>query len=243
MNARQFNSRWFRVYDEALADPKIQMLNDKQHRFWFNCMCLASRNGGNLPSVEHIAWSLRLRDSVVVLLLDELRDLGLLDYKNDIFTPHNWDGRQFRSDVSTARVHAFRERLRNVRVTRGKRDETVSETVPEQNRTEQSRTEQTGNGSTIPGWDEFRTKYPAHRFDEEPTLRAYLSREDEHGAILAGVRVAVESQEWTKEGGKFVPKSSRFISDGIYKDLGRFTRKVNPGPRVLTDAEIFRKVR
>jgi hypothetical protein len=52
----------------------------------------------------------------------------------------------------------------------------------------------------------------------------------------------VKSQEWANAGGKYVPNASRFISDGIYKDLGRFTRKADSGPRVLTDAEIFRKV-
>jgi hypothetical protein len=71
-------------------------------------------------------------------------------------------------------------------------------------------------------WNEFRSLYPARRFDEELALRAYLSREDEHQAIMAGLLVAVKCQEWADDGGKYVPRASRFISDGIYKDLGRF---------------------
>jgi hypothetical protein len=98
-----------------------------------------------------------------------------------------------------------------------------------------------GNGA-LPGWNEFNTEYPPRRLDGEPALRAFVARQDETAAILAGLRVALKSQQWADADGKYVPKASRFISEGIYKDLGRFTRKASSGPRVLTNEEIFRKV-
>jgi uncharacterized protein YdaU (DUF1376 family) len=73
-------------------------------------------------------------------------------------------------------------------------------------------------------WGEFRSLYPAHRLDEEPALRAWLSREGEADAILAGTRLWVASDDWTADGGKWVKWASGFISNGIYK-----TRPKDPG--------------
>ena len=127
MKPRQFSGRWFRIYDEVLSDPKIQTLSDKLHRFWFDCLCIASKNGGCLPAIQDIAWTIRKSESAVASMVAELNEKGLLDREGTTFCPHNWNARQFVSDVSTERVKRFRER-------KVKRDETVSETVPEQNR-------------------------------------------------------------------------------------------------------------
>ena len=129
--ARQFHSRWFRVYDESVDDPKLQMLSDKQHRFLFNCWCMASKNGGYIPPVPEIAWRLRLPESKVAALIADLHERNLLEREADTFTPHNWSNRQFDSDVSTGRVRAFRERQRNSQGTYTELDETVSATVSE----------------------------------------------------------------------------------------------------------------
>jgi hypothetical protein len=54
---------------------------------------------------------------------------GLLDVTSVGLEPHNWRSRQYKSDVSTARVKQYRERHRNV-------SPNVTETPPEQSRTE-----------------------------------------------------------------------------------------------------------
>lgn len=130
--ARRFSGRWFRAYDEALDDPKIQMLSDKLHRFWWACLCLASKHEGYLPPVQEIAWRLRKSPEVVADMIAELYERRLLDREGETFSPHNWAYRQFESDISTSRVREFRERKRNAAETSSKRDETVSETAPEQ---------------------------------------------------------------------------------------------------------------
>jgi hypothetical protein len=66
-------------------------------------------------------------------------------------------------------------------------------------------------------WAEFKALYPAHRLDEEPAARAWVSREDESEAILAGLRVWAVSLDWSKDGGDYVKWASKFIFDGIYK--------------------------
>lgn len=128
-------TRWFRMYDAVLDDPKVQRLADKAFRAWVNLMCLASRNGGKLPDDwDDVAFALRLDVGKAKDLVQVLISAGLIDSGENGLEPHNWAIRQYRSDVSTVRVKRFR-----------KREETVSETPPEQ---KQSRTEQ--NNITAP---------------------------------------------------------------------------------------------
>jgi hypothetical protein len=58
---------------------------------------------------------------------------GLLDNNDGVFSPHNWNGRQYKSDGSTERVKRFREKHRNVSCNVSS---AVSETGPEQSRTD-----------------------------------------------------------------------------------------------------------
>lgn len=128
-------SRWWRAYDEALHDPKLQRLGGTIFKFWFNIMCIASKNGGVLPRLCDIAYAVRLNEDRTRVLIDELKRCGLLDETPDGFwSPHNWEGRQFPSDVSTDRVKRFRNRQRNVSETVQNRTEEIRE---EENRTEQ----------------------------------------------------------------------------------------------------------
>lgn len=104
---------WWRAYDEALDDPKIQRLDGETFKTWFNILCLAKRNDGYLPSVSDIAFALRLPEKIATQRVETLRKAGLLDGEDGTLRPHNWDGRQFQSDSSTARVKQFRDRQRN----------------------------------------------------------------------------------------------------------------------------------
>lgn len=118
-------SRWWRAYDEAVDDPKLILLTDKQHRAWFNLCCITSQNGGTLPPIAVIAVKLRTSVGKAKHMVAQLVALGLIDEDgNGSFAPHNWKGRQFQSDVSTDRVKRFRGKKRNV-------SSTVSETPPD----------------------------------------------------------------------------------------------------------------
>ncbi len=123
-------SRWFRFYDGALDDPKVQRLSPVLFKAWVNLMCLASRNDGNIHAAD-IAFALRVTEKTAGEIVADLGAAGLIDEFEGRFTPHNWDKRQFKSDVSNERVKQFRERNRNV-------TPAVTVTPPE---TEQNRTE------------------------------------------------------------------------------------------------------
>lgn len=111
------NSRWFRFYDSALDDPKVQTLDGDTFKVWVNMLCLASRNDGRLPAIEHIAFALRCDQTVAERYIERLSNAGLIDRHNGgtngyHYAPHGWKERQFKSDTSTDRVKRYRQRKR-----------------------------------------------------------------------------------------------------------------------------------
>lgn len=106
-------SRWWRAHDEAVDDPKLQQLPGELFKAWFNLCCITSQNAGRLPALGAIAFKLHTTEAKAKVILDKLRAAGLIDDKPDHVTMHNWDKRQYKSDVSNERVQRFRERQRN----------------------------------------------------------------------------------------------------------------------------------
>jgi hypothetical protein len=107
-------SRWFRMYDDLIHDRKVQDLNPATFRGWINILCIASKHAGSLPPIDDIAFALRIPTPKAAKLIDELTSAGLIDRAdNGLLSPHNWEKRQHKNDLSTDRVQAFRERQRN----------------------------------------------------------------------------------------------------------------------------------
>lgn len=122
-------SRWWRAHASSLDDPKVQRLPGDLFKAWFNLLCVACVNDGILPPLGDIAFALRVSESEADKIIKALIAAKLIDETEAGLSPHNWNGRQYKSDVSTERVQQFRERQRNV-------SETPSEADTEQNRTE-----------------------------------------------------------------------------------------------------------
>lgn len=104
-------SRWFRMYDAVLDDPKVQKLEPRLFKAWVNLLCVASRNDGSIPPAD-AAFALRLSDKETAKVMVTLVASGLLD-NDGVLRPHNWNGRQYKSDGSSERVKRFRERQSN----------------------------------------------------------------------------------------------------------------------------------
>lgn len=110
-------SRWFRMYNEALDDPKVQSLNGNDFKGWVNILLLACRHEGILPPLDDIAFALRINSNAASKLMKKLEGHGLIELidTDDAYgKPHGWDKRQFKSDESTDRVKRFRNGKRNV---------------------------------------------------------------------------------------------------------------------------------
>jgi hypothetical protein len=107
-------SRWFRLDDDVIHDRKVQDLSPAIFKGWINILCIASKHGGPLPDISDIAFALRMPNPKASDIVRSLVAAGLLDKQpNGKISPHNWEKRQHKTDVSTSRVHAFRERQRN----------------------------------------------------------------------------------------------------------------------------------
>lgn len=116
--------RWLRLYDDTINDPKILKLPEATRWHWIAMLCVASKNDGALPALDDVAIQLRVTAAKATEIITVLVKAGLLDKTETGFEPHNWNGRQYKSDVSTERVKRFRNAKRNV-------SHTVSETVSE----------------------------------------------------------------------------------------------------------------
>lgn len=103
---------WLRLYVESLDDPKIQKLSSKNFKFLINSWCLSAKFDGVIPSISDFAFGLRLKEKRATEIMNLFLAAELFDRKNNGFTPHNWDGRQYESDSSTVRVKRFRERFK-----------------------------------------------------------------------------------------------------------------------------------
>lgn len=112
-------SRWFRLYDEILDDPKVQKLSPADFKGWINLLCLASRHNGKLPPNSDICFALRETLDAVSTLLERLLSGGLIERRcggtdGAHYAPYKWSERQYKSDTSTGRVKRFRERSKAV---------------------------------------------------------------------------------------------------------------------------------
>jgi len=110
--------QWFRMYGEALNDPKVQKLPPEIFKIWVNLLCLACTNNGALhETLEDNSFALHETLDSVSSAFHHLEKVGLLVTVGETFHIKNWGKRQYKSDTSTERVKRFRKRSRNVTVT------------------------------------------------------------------------------------------------------------------------------
>jgi hypothetical protein len=133
-------SRWWRAYDEAVDDPKLQKLPGELFKAWFNLCCITSQNDGVLPDIDAVAFKLRTTAAKAKQTIEKLKEAGLIDEEEGVTEPHNWRGRQYKSDVTDATAA---ERMRRYRKNRnGVTANTVTVTLTRDRAdTEQNRTE------------------------------------------------------------------------------------------------------
>lgn len=134
-------TRWFRCYDDLVDDPKVQQLPAETFKGLINLWCLASKNDGALPPIANIAFKLRVKPEKVSKLLGALRLAGLLEDEAGVTRPHNWNARQYKSDVTDptapSRQKAYRDRIKNRNATVTATD-TRAEAEAEQSRAERA---------------------------------------------------------------------------------------------------------
>lgn len=136
VNTRKRKYPWFRFYAEALDDPKVQRLPPHLFKTWVNLLCLASQTDGKLPSIDDIAFKLRISANDAMSHVDELILAGLIDIDPDgIRKPHNWQARQFASDsvdpTAAERMRRYRQRNADRNDRNAQRNDTALDTDTE----------------------------------------------------------------------------------------------------------------
>lgn len=189
-------SRWWRAYDDALHDPKVQGLPPTLFKFWFNLLCVASKYGGLIPPLDELKTVLRARSDHVEAYLKELLKRGLVDEIDGRLEPHNWRKRQYKSDLSTPRVNQHREAKRN-----------VSETPPD-NRVQNTETDIKKESSLRSAareqeqqiereFSDWYADYP-HKVGRAQALKAFKSVRRRNAATLAELKAGLARYVATK---------------------------------------------
>jgi len=106
-------SRWFRLYADAMRNPKVMRLPDNDFRLWVRLLAVASENEGIIPPLDDLKLLLSARLDRLAGGLQRLINAGLVDVAGQSYTPHNWAKFQYKSDTSTPRVTLHRAK-RNV---------------------------------------------------------------------------------------------------------------------------------
>jgi hypothetical protein len=147
-------SRWLRINEDCIDNPKILKLPEALRWQWVALLCVASKNDGVLPPIDDVALCLRVPEAKAAEFITKLVKARLIDKEGDSFVPHNWTKRQFKSDSSTERGKRHRDKHRNVSLTvTGNVSSTVSETVtvtpPEQSRAETESEQNTADARAL----------------------------------------------------------------------------------------------
>jgi hypothetical protein len=201
-------SRWWRAYDDALHDPKVQSLPAELFKRWFNLLCVASKTGGYLPPSSELGRLLGRRLDYLQADIQHLCKCGLLDEIEGKIIPHNWFKRQYKSDSSTERV----KRFRNVAMA-------VSETAPEYRvQKERKESSSSGNGHDD-GFALFWQAYPRKvgKKAAKKALRIAL-RDASLPTILAALEKQKNQKQWRNP--DLIPHPTTWLNQGRWADEG-----------------------
>jgi len=161
---------WLRLYHDIINDPKVLKLPEATRWHYIAMLCIASMNDGILPLLDDIAIQLRVTAAKATEIIATLVKAGLLDKTETGFAPHNWNGRQYKSDVSTERVKRFRNGKRNV-------SSNVSETPPETEAETEAEKKDTREDALFAAMEAFWSIWP-NKVGKPAALKALRSAVD-----------------------------------------------------------------
>lgn len=220
--------RWFRLYDDVLNDPKVQRLDGDTFKFWINMLCIASKRGGVLPSIEDMAFEMRVSVLVCTMKIDALKTAGLVDGDKRL-RPHGWEKRQYKSDTSTERVKRFRERSSNVAVTV---DETGPDTDTDTEQKQIKKTNKKSRSASSAEFDQFWNCYPkkvGRGAAEKAWLKAIAVTTAEE------ITRVVQAYPWGEDK-QFIPHPATWLNQRRWQDQ---IDDGKPKPKTKEEQEAF----
>src|SRR5690606_31028038 len=172
-------SRWFRFYSNALRNPKVAALSDREFRLWVKLLAVAADNDGFIPEVGLLKHVLNGRLDHLLTGVKALLSAGLIALIGEGYEPHNWWRFQYKSDTTTDHVnnhHAERN---------------VSGTPPEQNRAEADTDSKNVSLENEREFEAWYSIYP-RRVGKGQARRAYRAARHKTDAdtLMAGAQAA-----------------------------------------------------
>jgi DNA-binding transcriptional regulator YhcF (GntR family) len=102
---------WIKLWLDILHDPKMALLPDRLWRRAVECFCMAGERGddGFLPSLEEMAWILRMNIEILESQLVELQNVSILNVIDGRWMVVAFEERQ-RPSTSAERSKQHRKR-------------------------------------------------------------------------------------------------------------------------------------
>lgn len=127
------NLPWFRLYHEAIDDPKLKLLPFEDRWHYVALLCCKAQgildNHNDQLCRRMVAAKMEVSASQLDDILQTLAGVQLIDI--DTLQPLAWDDRQYKSDNSTERVQRYREKQKKQELGTVKRDGNVTVTTQE----------------------------------------------------------------------------------------------------------------
>ena len=218
---------WFRIYDDALDDPRLQRLAPATFRAWFNLLCVASRNGGRLPDLAELTWLLRCGKKPLARRLDELRAAGLIEERDGALRPIEWERRQTLRETideplsGAERTRRWRDR-RDPAVTTPRDEETSQrdEAVTGEKELDQDQDQESQSAPAARASDQFQEFWSAFPKrgagdDAEAPARAAFRKALGKGADVETIIAAAKAYAAAVAGRerRFVASAARWLSE------------------------------
>jgi hypothetical protein len=205
--------QWFRLYAEFAFDPKIQSMSETFQRRYIMLLCVTCNGDVKKITDEELACAMRISVDDLQKTKEVFINKGLI---TDGWMPRTWAQRQYLSDVSTPRVKKHREKKRNVSETLQKRKRNGNVTPPDTDTDTDTDTDQ----PSISPFDEFWKTYPNKKAkgNAEKAWKKINPDQELARRILMAVIRATHSEDWTKEGGKFIPHPATWLNGKRWED-------------------------
>jgi len=201
---------WFRLYSEFANDPKVQILTEALQRRYVMLLCMQCNDHLKNRPDDEIALSLRITAEDWSATKAELLKRNLLLKDGSI---NGWEKRQYISDIKDPTAADRQKRYRDNK--RNSRNDTVTSRSPEQNRTDTEHKKTMSEYSDE--FDQFWKAYPKKK-GKDKAYESWKKKKPSLQAVLSALGWQIQTVDWTKEDGQFIPMPATYLNAGRWKD-------------------------
>jgi len=212
---------WFRMYTDFLNDPKMISLAFEDQRHFIGILALKS-DGALESDVEEalmdriVAQRLWIDHGVIRDVKKRLVNAGLITFN---WHPVAWAKRQMNSDkdeTNAQRQQQYRDSHKTVKLEQNALHNGSVTRID----TEGDKDKDTDETSKEVGFASFWQTYPK-KIAKPAALKAYRAAKVKDpllGIILSDIETRKQSDDWTKENGKYIPNPATYLNQRRWED-------------------------